>query len=164
MRFAAVCLLAIPVCVQVAEANDRTTYIYDSKGRLHAVSHAGGPSSGATVTLEHDDAGNRYRVTSTASSGSGGCGFNVLDASGNSEFSFDIPIQRTGTCSGPVTIRYQRNGQSGTVTFLPQDEYKYVTNPGSGCGGYSYVITISVESGNGHIERGTANINVVDNC
>lgn len=147
-----------------AHANDRSTYTYDSSGRLRSVSHAGGRASGAVVTIEYDDLGNRYRLISTASSGTGGCGFNVLDATGNSEFSFDTPVQRVGYCSGPVVIRYQRLGQSGILMFNPQDEYKYINNPGGGCGSNQFVITISVESGDAHIERGSATVTVIDNC
>lgn len=162
-------MIAFAGAMAPAQGAETVTYSYDNLGRLTKVVRSGGPASGATVDITHDAMANRTRLVSTTgqTSPDGSCAFNIEDASGNSEFSFDVIVRRTGTCGANVVVNYDDGlGRTGQLTFTPADDFKYFTIPGAGsyCYSATATATIAVASGPGTIGRGAATVTVVSNC
>ncbi len=162
-------IVAFASMMSPVHAAETVTYSYDHLGRLTKVVRSGGPASGATVDITHDNMANRTRLVSTTgqTSPGGSCAFDIEDASGNSEFSFGVIVRRTGTCSGNVVVNYNDGlGRTGQITFTPSDDFMYFTIPGSGSNCYSATATatIAIATGPGTVGRGAATVIVVSNC
>ncbi|MEG3125142.1 hypothetical protein [Sphingomonas sp. GB1N7] len=162
-----VMFIALIGALPPVHAAETVTYSYDHLGRLTKVVRSGGPASGAIVDITHDAMANRIRLVSTIgqTSPSGNCGFRVLDAAGNGEYTFEVPVQRVGTCTGTVVINYNNGfGGTGQLSFIPSEEYKYFPVPASGCGSGNSTATITVASGDAFIDRGAATVMVWESC
>lgn len=166
---ALVMMIALAGALSPVYAAETVTYSYDYLGRLTKVVRTGGPASGATVDITHDEMANRTRLVSTIGQppSGGGCIFSIEDARGNSEFSFGVIVRKTGTCGSNVVVNYNVGlGLKGQLTFTPSDEFQYFTIPGAGNNCYSgtATATIAIASGPGLIGRGAATITIVSNC
>jgi hypothetical protein len=164
-----VMMIALAGAMSPLHAAETVTYSYDYLGRLTKVVRSGGPASGATVDITQDAMANRTRLVSTKgqSSPGGSCTFNIEDAAGNSEFSFDVIVRKTGTCAGNVAVNYDDGlGHTGQMTFTPSDNFSYFTIRGTGSNCYSATATatITIASGPGAVGRGAATVTVVSNC
>lgn len=158
-----------------AGAQETTTYQYDALGRLVRVEVVGGATGNVTSTYALDAAGNRTNVTVTGG-GTGtptpspSCSFAIQDGLGNGEFSFDVIVDRTGTCSGNVTLHYEVRDMNvrGDLTFTPQESMKWFTIGGGGCWGtnetFNFVSTLTVVSGNAQLSRANGIVKIVPNC
>jgi YD repeat-containing protein len=160
-----------------AFAAETITYQYDVLGRLSATSIAGGPTSGTQVTTTFDSADNRTnQATVVPPAITTTCTFAARDTEGNDEFTVYPYIERTGTCTGPVTVAYSVAYVSGSGnyaiydgfygnTFQPTDQYKsFRIAPyyGSVLAGNPLTLSVSwtIVSGNGVITRPQALVKI----
>ena len=168
MKNCVTCALTfIVLLTPVAQGQETVTYTYDAQGRLVASSTSGGPNSGTTSSIGLDPAGNRtsYVVSHPPSAG---CSFAVLDQEQSYDYTAWVTVQRTGTCSGPVTISFQvmKDGSSyenpwnpstGTVTFSTTDTYKTIPVTHYGSEGI-VTVSIALAAGNASITDPQATI------
>lgn len=171
MKNSVTCVLsAIVLLTPAARGQETVTYTYDVQGRLVATSTSGGTNNGTTSAIGLDPAGNRtsYVVSNPSSAG---CSFAVLDREQSIDYTAWVNVERTGTCSGPVTISFHVtkdgstyenpwNPSTGTVTFSTTDTYKTIPVTHYGSEGIVYV-SISLASGSAAIADPEATISFV---
>jgi YD repeat-containing protein len=161
----------------IAAAAETITYQYDVLGRLSATGISGGPTSGTQVATTFDAADNRTsQSTSGAPAITTTCTFAARDTQGGDEFTIHPYIERTGTCSGPVTVAYSVTYVSGAGgygvydgwngnTFQPNDQYSFFRIiPYYGSVSQGDPLTLSVNwtivSGTGVITRPQATVKI----
>lgn len=170
MRFSLLATTAFLSLAANAAAQEAVTYTYDALGRLVATSTSGGANNGTTSSYSYDAANNRTHVSVSAPGGgtptpTPSCSFAIADNSNNYESTVWIQVNRTGTCSGTVTLSFQMTesgspymGNSypstGTVSFSTTDTFKLIPVSHYGSTG-TVLVTISLATGSATITRAT---------
>lgn len=161
MRYILSGALALALC-NGAQAQETTTYSYDPVGSLKTATVSGGTNNGVTQTFTYDAAQNRTNATvSGVPVVNPPCSFAVLDGSGSDEFNFNLQVQRTGACTGPVQISYTTTysaNSSGVLNFATTDSVKYISFPSNCCSTttYTYNVHIALASGSAAISDADA--------
>lgn len=137
------CLAIAISCLAHAtvEAQETTTYEYDSLGRLITTQKSGGPKNGESTSAAYDPAGNRsgYAVNAQAPAPPAGATFQIFGSTAiNEGASTSLNVQRTGGISNAASVNYaSTNGSaaapgdydsvSGTLNFTAFETQKLIT-------------------------------------
>jgi YD repeat-containing protein len=153
--------VVLPIAPKQALAQEVSEYSYDASGRLTASSRSRA-QNGVTSTYTYDAAGNRALVKVDVANQASTCSFAIHDNEGNDEFTLELDVVKTGTCSGVVEISYTTDyhkNPSGIIVFGTSELIKGIAIPADCCGVGTvtrYNVSISILSGSASITDGNA--------